>query len=298
MRVSSNSEFLNAMADIDRAAANLARWQAQVSSGRRLEAASDDPAAAARAVVEHAEVGAMDQYVRTAETATARLTAIDSVLSDMVDRLTSARASATAAVGTVATDAQRAAIASDLEGIADTLLSDVNTSFGGRYVFAGTSTLTSPYARQADGSVSAYQGDANAVSLDIDRNRVVTVAFDGRALVQGADAEDVFACLASLAAAIRSNDQAGIRGGLDGLDRALDRAVAFQSRVGADLSNIDDEQSRLAALKQASLARLSAAEDANMAEAVSQMSKGDAAYQAALGAVGARSRLTLLDYLR
>ena len=298
MRVTTNSEYLGAMADIQRAAADLVKWQAQVSSGRRLQTPSDDPAAAAQSVAEHADVGTMDQYVQTADSAKARLTVIDSVLSDVLDRLTSARADATAAQGSMATDTQREALAKELEGVATTLLSDVNTTVRGTYLFAGSAALTAPYARQADGSVSAYQGDGTGVAVDVDGSRSVQVGFDGRALVQGSDAQNVFACLSSLAAAIRSNDQAGIASGLDGLSRAVDRAVALQTRVGTDLSDLDDEEAKLATLKQASVARISTDEDANMAEAASNMAKADTAYQAALGAIGARSRLTLLDYLQ
>lgn len=298
MRISSNSEYLTAMADIERAANDLARWQAQVSSGRRLQVPSDDPLATTQAIAEHAELGTLDQYVRTADSAKTRLTVVDTVLSDVLDRLTSARASASAACGTVATDAQREALATELEGLADTLLSDVNTNFRGAYVFAGSATLTVPYTRQADGSVSGYQGDGNSVALDVDRARSVQVGFDGRALVQGSDTEDVFACIANLVTAIRTNDQTGIADGLDGLDRAIDRTVAFQSGVGMDLSNLEDEQARLNTLSEASLGRVSHAEEANMAEAATGMARADTAYQAALGAIGARSRLTLLDYLR
>lgn len=298
MRISSNSEYLGAMADIQRAAADLAKWQSQVSSGRRLTTPSDDPAAVVQSIGDHADVGTMDQYVQTADSAKTRLTVVDNVLSSIVDRLTAARSDASATQGTTASDAQREALADELEGVASTLLSDLNTTFGGTYLFAGSAALTAPYARQADGSVSAYQGDGNGVAVDIGGSRSVQVGFDARTLAQGSDTEDVFACLSNLATAIRDNDQQGIAAGLAGLGRAFDRAVALQTRVGTDLATLDNEASKLALLKQVSLGRISQNEDANMAEAATQMARADTAYQAALGAVGARSRLTLLDYLR
>jgi flagellar hook-associated protein 3 FlgL len=298
MRVTSNSDFMSAMADIERAATDLAKWQAQVSSQRRLQVPSDDPAAMARSVAERAEMGTIDQYVRAADSVSTRLTAVDAVLADMVTRLTTARAAAGAARGSVPTDAQREAIATQLEAIADALVSDINTSFRGAYMFAGSEALTAPYAREADGTVSAYQGDGTGVAVDIDRSRAVQVGFDGRVLAQGSDAEDVFACLTHLVAAIRGNDQAGIGAGLEGLERAFDRAVALQGAVGMDLANLDDERARLATLRRASVARVSHDEDVNLPEAISRMSRADAAYQAALAAIGTRSRLSLLDYLR
>ena len=94
MRISSNSEYLTAMANIERAANDLARWQAQVSSGRRLQVPERRPLATTQAIAEHAELGTLDQYVQTADSAKTRLTVVDTVLSDVLDRLTSARASA------------------------------------------------------------------------------------------------------------------------------------------------------------------------------------------------------------
>lgn len=298
MRVTSNSEYQNTLANLERAASDLARWQAQVSSARRLEVPSDDPAAAARSIAERAEIGTIDQYSRSGDTAEARLRAVDSVLSDVVSRLTAAQAEAGAALGTVATDVQREAHAGALEAIADALFSDLNTSLRGTFLFAGSATLTAPYSMGSDGTVSAYQGDGNAVAIDIDRARSVQVAFDGRAITQGEDAQDVFTCLSALVAAIRANDQPAIASGVEGLRRAFDRAVAFQAAVGTDLATLADEGPRLTSLRQAAAARVSRDEDANLAEALSQMSRADAAYESALAAIGNRSRLTLLDYLR
>jgi len=297
MRVTSNSEFLSTMASIERAAAELAKVQGQVSSGRRVNAPSDDPAAANRAIVERADIGAIDRYVRTAQSAASRLAAVDSVVSDIVERLTAARASASVAIGTVATASQREAAAKELEAIADALLSDVNTSLRGTYVFSGAAVLGAPYVRLADGTVSAYQGSADTVSVDIDAQRSVRVAFDAREITVGADAEDVFTCISGLVTAIRSNDQAAICAGIDGVGRALDRAIAFQTAIGTDLANISDETQRMGALRRAAMTRVSQDEDANMTEAVAKMARADTAYEAALAALGTRSRQTLLDYL-
>ena len=43
---------------------------------------------------------------------------------------------------------------------------------------------------------------------------------------------------------------------------------------------------------------MAADEDTNVAEAVTEMGQADTAYRAALGAVGAASKVSLIDYLR
>jgi flagellin-like hook-associated protein FlgL len=47
----------------------------------------------------------------------------------------------------------------------------------------------------------------------------------------------------------------------------------------------------------ASQTRLSAVEDANMADAISGMQTADTAYKAALAAVGTAGKTSLMDYL-
>lgn len=287
-----------AMADLERAAEELSRRQREVASGKRVNTPSDDPSAASATVRERAEIAAIDQYVRTSDTAQSRLSVIDTFLADMISTLTSARAAACGAIGTTQTDAQREATARTLEGLRDALLSDANATFGGTYLFGGTSSLAPPYAKNADGTISAYQGETTTLSVDIDRNRSVQISYDGQELLQGSEAQDLFATLQGLIDAVRGNDQAGITTGVDGLARAFDRLVGVQSRVGADLVALEEQTARLGQIRLASTAQLSKDEDANMAEAITKMNQANTVYQSALGAVATRTRLSLLDYLR
>jgi flagellar hook-associated protein 3 FlgL len=298
MRVTFGTGTTIAMSDLERAAEQLAEAQRQVASGKRVNTPSDDPSAAAAGVRARAEIAAIDQYVRTADSATSRVKVIDTVLSDMILTLTSAQAMATAARGSVQTAAQREATAKGLEGLRDALLTDANASFGGTYLFAGTASLTPPYLQNPGGSISAYRGDHTALSVDIDRNRTVQVSYDGSQLLQGTDAQDMFATLQALIDSVRANDQAGVAAGLDGLKRAFDRLVGVQSGVGAQLNALEEQTARLGDMKHATTERLSKDEDANMAEAITKMNQANTVYQSALGAVATRSKLSLLDYLR
>jgi flagellar hook-associated protein 3 FlgL len=72
----------------------------------------------------------------------------------------------------------------------------------------------------------------------------------------------------------------------------------MQSRVGAALNDVDEQQMRLREVRQASVQRRSSLEDANMAEAITKLQQTKTAHEAALAAVGAASRPSLLDYLR
>jgi flagellar hook-associated protein 3 FlgL len=298
MRITFSSGQAATMADLESASAELTRRQREVSSGKRIQAPSDDPSAWAAGVRERSEIASVDQYVSSADSATSRLTVVDTVLSDLVTKLTAARSAVVAGQGTIQTDSQREATAKELEGLRDSVFDDMNTTFRGTYLFSGGKGLTAPYVKNSDGSVSTYQGDGNNISVDIDRSRAVQVSLDGSEVAQGTAADDIFATFDKVIAAVRGGDQTAMADGLKALEAAFDRAVRVQSGVGANLNALDDQRSRLSEMKLASKARLSKTEDSNMAESITAMQQANTAYQTALSAVATRTKLSLLDYLK
>lgn len=284
------------MPAIDNAASDFAEAQWQVSTGKRLRAPSDDPSAARRVINEQAAVSGLDAYTRAADSAASRLTTMDSVLGDIVDKLTQGLTAAASAQGSTATQNARDAAATALLGIRDSISGDINTAFNGSYLFAGSQSTVKPY----DNSSGAwtYQGDAVSTTVDIDSGRSVTLAVSGRAILQGSDATDVLTALENLASASKTGDTAGIQTGIDALQRAFNRAVQAQSRVGIDERSVDDTKQRLATQRTAATTRLSADQDADLAEASTKMTRAETAYRAALGAVSSTSQLSLMDYLK
>jgi flagellar hook-associated protein 3 FlgL len=136
------------------------------------------------------------------------------------------------------------------------------------------------------------------VSVAISSGNSVTIGIDGESIARGSDAADLFTELDALIAAVQAGDDAGMSSGMAALDRAFQRTVRAQSLVGADQKSVADEQRRIGDLRLASLKRVSKNEDANLAEAITTMAASQTSYEAALQAVGAASRASLLDYLR
>lgn len=298
MRTTFNSSYRNAAAGIQESSERLARYQRQVSSGKRIDSPRDDPSGTSTSIAERAQIASYDQYTRATDSVSSRLTIVDTVLSDIVDKLTAAQTATQSARGSEVGTARRESAAQELSGLRDALFDDFNMSFNGVRVFSGGASNTAPYGRNIDGSVTAYQGTAAEMQVDIDRGRSVRVTFNGDAVAKGGESEDLFQTLGRLITAVRSGDNAAMGAGLDMLTRAFSRVSTAQSRVGQDLKVLDDEKTRLGAMKRASTARLSSVEDANLADAISGMTQADTAYRAALGAAGTILRVSLLDYLK
>jgi flagellar hook-associated protein 3 FlgL len=170
--------------------------------------------------------------------------------------------------------------------------------FQGAYVFGGAESNTAPFQKDASGTVLPYAGSTTEVSVEIDQNRSVRVAFDGSTITQGGAATDVFAVMDDLVAAARSGDNDALGQGIADLQAFMTRVVTIQSRVGADMNTAEDQQLRLSTAKLAGLKRLDQVEAANMAEAITSMRQAQTAYEAALGAAGTVTRVSLMDYLR
>ena len=298
MRVTFNAQNRNSTAGLEDSASRLLEFQRQVSTGKRIEKPSDDPAATLGAIGEHAETAAIDQYTRATDSVASRLAVVDTVLSDLIMQIERAQVSAASARGSSKTQVQRDAAARDLEGIRDTIFGDINTSFNGTFVFSGSASTVAPYTQAGSGPVSAYAGSTSEMVVDIDQQRAVKIAFNGQIVTQGTDPQDIFVEFDTLIAAVRAGDTAGIDAGMQALQRMFNRVSTAQGRVGADLRTIDEQKLRLSELRRSSVRRLSSLEDTNMAEAISGMAQADAAYRAALGAVNSVTRMSLMDYLR
>ncbi|HUU35500.1 MAG TPA: flagellin [Vicinamibacterales bacterium] len=277
------------------AAEQAARARQQVQSGKRLEKPSDDPAAMQRAVENRGEMRTIETYSRTSDSAMAKLTTLDTVLTGIVDKLQQATVAVASVKGSIATQQSRDAAALTLEGLRDALAADLNTTVRGTYVFGGSQTTTAPYAKV--GATWTYQGDNTPVSVQIGAGRSVEIALDGQALAQGTDPTNVLDELEALIVAVRAGDNVAMGTGLTALGQAFSRATRTQSQIGVDEQSIVEGQVQLTASRLAVLTQVSKDEDADLATAISEMNRADIAYKAALGAVGTASRTSLLDYL-
>src|SRR5579859_1499454 len=107
MRVTFNSFFNDGLASITEAANQRNTAALQVSTGKRINVPSDDPAAASSALGERARLDRIDSYTQAGNAVNARLTVVDSVLSDALNQLTAAQTAGVSAQGTTVTQGQR-----------------------------------------------------------------------------------------------------------------------------------------------------------------------------------------------
>jgi len=158
MRISTNMIYQNGGSAISDLQSTLNKTQQQIASGSKILTPADDPIGSARALVISQAQALNDQYAVNRQYATDNLSITDGVLSNVSSNLSSAKNLIVSAGNAGLTDSDRAAIATQLQGVYSQLLSLANSTDGtGSYLFSGFSTTTAPYTQTANGA--AYNGD-------------------------------------------------------------------------------------------------------------------------------------------
>ncbi|HOW19779.1 MAG TPA: flagellar hook-associated protein FlgL, partial [Phycisphaerae bacterium] len=177
-RVSNNLQTLSVLDSLRRNTMALFAEQNRMASGNRLNAPSEDPVAASRALNLSELLERQDQILANVRHADAFLTATDNGMSEVSDLLTQAKTIASSMVGSVVLADERASQAEIISSIIDQLISVGNRTYNGVYLYGGKSTTSPPFARQYGGV--AYLGDTTDLGTDIGgpENAVINLTGD------------------------------------------------------------------------------------------------------------------------
>jgi flagellar hook-associated protein 3 FlgL len=183
MRISTGMMFEVSTRGMLNDQAELLRTQQQMSSGKRMLSASDDPVAASQALGVRADEALSTQRAANQSSARGKLEIAEGKLGAAGDLLTNARTLIVAAGDGVLTDTDRQAIAAGLRGMYAELLGTANARDGqGRYLFSGYQDGTQAFTETAAGVV--YNGDQGSRSLAVTSSRQIAVSDNGHSIFE------------------------------------------------------------------------------------------------------------------
>lgn len=178
MRVSTTNNYDNTVANLQQRQIDLANRQNQMTSGLRVNVASDDPVAAARAERAQATLSRSEADKRTAEAAKNAMTLSESSLGSATELLQSARETLVQAGNGSYTDAERQSLAAKLSEIRKQLFQVANSPDGnGGYLFGGQGSAAPPFVDASGGVQFVGQGGQNLA----DAGETVPTTVDGAA---------------------------------------------------------------------------------------------------------------------
>ncbi|SLM62436.1 flagellar hook-associated protein FlgL [Dickeya aquatica] len=207
MRLSTSIIFQQGMQGVTDGLSTFSKTGQQLASNTRVLTPSDDPIAASKAVMVNQAQAQNEQYTLARTFAENGMNSELSVLTNVVTALTTTSTTLVSADGTK-NDNNRQLIATSLRGLKSQLLNLANSSDGnGNYIFGGYKTDSEPFTKDAAGTVS-YVGGSQAISQQVDANRVMTVGHIGSEVFNNASGTaDIFSALDTAIAALETPSQ-------------------------------------------------------------------------------------------
>ncbi|HEU4702245.1 MAG TPA: flagellar hook-associated protein FlgL [Conexibacter sp.] len=301
MRVTTLMSTRATLRDLNEGFARLNRLQGQLSSGKQISRPSDDPYGTSRALALRGELGGLDQFQRNVDDGTGWLNTCDTALGQMSDVLARVRELLVNGANDTTGAASRAALADEIDQLAESVKQEADVQYGGRYVFSGTATDTAPYAL---GGADGYLGDAGTITRAIGPGVEIPINTDVRALLgdgQGARDDRLLHTLRDVSDHLRGGTAADADAlrttDLQRLDANLDVLNGIRADVGARTNRLAVAASRLSGLALNATRLRSDVEDADMAQTITQYTTQQAAYSAALKAGANIVQSSLLDFL-
>lgn len=282
----------------------LADIQAQVASGKRVNAPSDAPQLTARVQDAESVLARQDAYLRSLDSVQRKLELQETQMRSASDVLLRVRELAVQAANDTNDSTARKAIATELRTLTDFMQSLANTrDESGNHVFGGSATGQPPFERGEDGRV-AYQGDATRVEVEIGPGRLMVLYRSGTEVFAPLvdpqdDAQRVgfFDALGQLADDVEAGNQAGMQQGLANLDSLEESISLALGEIGGRM-NIVDRQRDVVETEQLRMREvLSELVDLDYAEAITRLRREELALEAAQGTLARISRLSLFNFI-
>ena len=233
MRV--NPQYLNnVVGALDQTTAVQQQLTEEISSGNAVQQLSDNPIAVGQNVLLSTAISAADQYQQTSSSAQGMLQVTDSTLGSVVSQLTQALSLATQGNNGTLNASNEQAIATQLTGIRDEVLSLGNTSYLGQYLFSG-SVNAAPFTINSATTPATvtYNGDSAVNSLTTPDGQTIALNVPGDQIFTATGASALGA-LNQLIADYGSNNIAAAQNDINQLSTALNQVS--QQRVSLDNS--------------------------------------------------------------
>lgn len=298
MRITNQTMTARSLMDLQRTQAQIAQTQEQISTGKRINRASDDAIGARQALEARTEVAQLQAHQDGAAAATAWTQATDSALQSVTDTIHRVRELVTRASTATTSQQDRLRIKDELDGLIAGVKDAMNAKVGDQYVFSGTATTTLPYTGASD----AYAGDSGVVARTIGPGVAVQVNVLGSQVLGGGQAANDGRLLDTLRDIgdnlVAGNTAALATTDLQALAANLDTVLSVRAATGATQNRIDAAATRLSELEEVAQGRLGDLVGVDYAKAALELNAQSTAYQAALKSAATVIQPSLLDFLR
>lgn len=303
MRISTPLAFERAIEGMNDRQSALVRTQQELSTGKKLLQAGDDPMGAAEAERTRSQIRRVEIQQRMNDFAKNMLGQADATLAQVNEVLQSLREGFVQAANGSLSTSDRALLARQFQGYRDELLVLANRADGaGGFVFGGQGSTSAPFT--TSGTIQ-YNATAGEQQVGLDTNSPTML--DGREnfmnVPTASGPQSIFAVLDS-AISVLSNvsatgpaQQTAATTALQGVDEMLDKVQMTRTEVGENLKSIESRGQLAEDSSIEMKSRLSQLVDLDFAKAMSDFSTNQTALQAAMKSYTEIAKMSLFSYI-
>lgn len=299
MRVSNKMLADNITANLFRQTEQIVKKQREVYTGKRINAASDDPIGIGQVLRHRKTLASIDQYQSNIREARMRIEH-DETIYDTVETLLQQAVDLSLDTNV----ANRDLYAEQVADIREQVLQLANSKTGDNYVFGGYQTGTEPFQVDATGAVN-YTGDLGEKAYTIANNIQIDLNVDGGDIfLGGRDAAlaldptlDVFAVLDQLSTDLTSGTAADIATHATPINEIIDNLEDVRARASADYQRLELTDNHWGGFKVNVENMLSSIEDVDPAETIVQLQTLQTAYETSLATSAKIIQPNLMQFL-
>jgi flagellar hook-associated protein 3 FlgL len=275
--------------------------QTELTTGLQINVVSDAPDEISPLLQTRSDLSQAQQITSNLGIVTTEVNSAETALQSAVSLVDSAQSLGTEGASDLASGDTQQNVAEQLGTTLQQLVALANTTVGGRYIFSGDSDQTQPYTidlTQTD-PVSAYQGSAATRQIQTSNGSQVAISLNAQTIFDSADSStNVFTSINNLRQVLLNNGSASaVSSALADVqtsDTYLNQQLAFYGNVQDEVASAsNDAQNNTTQLQ----TQLSGIEDANEAAAITQLTEGQTAQQAALVSRAQLPKTSLFDYI-
>ena len=294
MRVTDRSIFDAANKSTSAARSRLEQAAGEMSSGVRVSHPGDDPAAAMQSVVLGAEKSGQQSRTKALDAAQSELDMVDGALGVVTDLIRRAQELSTQLGSDTFTAPERAAAGAEIDGLITSVITQLNTKVGDRYVFGGTKDDVSPFS-----AAGAYSGASTSRQIEIFPGIYQQSSVRADVAIKGVGGGvDVISTLQQLSSDLKANNGNGIRSAIGNLETGLNQVLLARSQTGTFSNVVSMATSAAKVAEDDAVRRRAAAVEVDPFAAASNLALAQRALDAALTASAKSFELTLLNKLR
>ncbi len=286
--------------NLNKISESMGRAQQRIATGRKINRVSDEPGSISLLLQARASLISNKQTLTNLGRVKTEVDSAEQALQSAISLFDKVQTLGAQGNTDILTLAGRIALADELDGVLQQFVGLAGSAVEGRYIFSGDTDQQTPYTYTTGlpNPVSAFLGATSTRLVQHPNGTTFAVALTAQQIFDSTDpTTNVFASIQLLSAALRANDSPGVAIAVDSLTKVAQHLNSQLAYYGTTQNRVTAAAEFGQTLQLQLQTQISNVEDADLTQAILELTQGQTQQQAALQSRAMLPRTTLFDYL-